>query len=185
MPKSTKPTTRTSASKSVKSKAVKEKKVVRKRSLRPKIETIVPPSPFLASFAHGHTMYQADSVLRSHPDPRKKLTIILGVSVVMTVIVIAWILNLKHIVTPDVAASKKDSDITMEFADLKKELSTTIEDVKGKLNELDSVNQASPTATVTPDVNEIMRDTFKKSVQTEETSPTSTVTPTVTPSTLP
>lgn len=185
MSKTTKPTTHKKVSKSVKLKAVKEKKVVRKRTLRPKIETVVPPSPFLASSAHGHTIYQANAVLHSHHDPRKKLTIILGVSVVMTVIVIAWILNLKRIVSPDVVASQKDSDISREFADLKKELSTTIEDVKGKLNDLDSVNQASPTSTVTPDVNEIMRDTFKKSVQTEKTSPTSIITPTITPSTLP
>lgn len=180
----------TKATKTTKaSRVVKEKKVTRKRATKIIVTTAVPDSPFLSSTAHGHTLFQADSVLAPQRDRRKHLTIILGVSTIMTIIFIAWILNIRKIVSPDVVASPEPVNSAQEFADLKKELTSTLEEVKGKINELNIDNQQSPTSTVSPEVSEEIRDTLIKSLQT--TTPTSTITPeatptlTTSPSTLP
>ena len=157
----------------------KEKKVTRKRVTKVAVRNTVPDSPFLSSTTHGHTILHADAVLAPKLDRRKHLTVILGVSTIMTIIFIAWILNIRKIVSPDVAASPEPVNSAQEFVDLKKELTSTLEEVKGKINELNIDNQPSPTSTVSPEVSEEIRESFIKSLQT--TIPTSTITPTVTP----
>ncbi len=160
-------------------KVAKEKKVTRKRATKIAVTSTVPDSPFLSSTAHGHTILQADTVLAPKLDRRKHLTVVLGVSTIMTIIFIAWILNIRKIVSPDVVASPEPVNSAQEFADLKKELTSTLEEVKGKINELNTDTQQVPTSIVPPEISEEIRESFIKSLQT--TTPTSTITPEVTP----
>lgn len=160
-------------------KTVKVKKTTHKRISKIGTATAVPDSPFLSSTTHGHAILHSDSVLAPQHDRRKHLTVILGVSTIMTIIFIAWILNVRQIVSPDVVASPEPVNSAQEFADLKKELTSTLEDVKGKINELNTVDEKNPTSTVSPEVSEEIRESFIKSLQTN--TPISTVTPQVTP----
>lgn len=172
----------------------KAKKTVRKRTVKPRsekvlLEAVVPASPALTPLSHGHSLYYPDIQFTSKPRPeyRKKQTLIigLGVSVIMTVIVIAWILNLKRIIGPEVeAASQQPVSTHSDLSDLKKELSDTLSEVKGQLSELKNINEDLPTSTVSPQTEEELRNAFKS---TAEKTVTHTNSPTTTtqPSTLP
>lgn len=179
-----------------KSAAVKEKKSVKKtakkKTVKRQVKKIpvtmpVPESPALAPLTHGHTLHYSDMQFKTNQESgyrkKQKLIIGLGVSIIMTVIVIAWILNLKKIIGPEVdAAAQAPTADYSELTELKDELSKTLSDVKVQLNELNSINEAPATSTIAPETEDELRNAFKATVEKTITEPPTRTTP---PSVLP
>lgn len=147
----------------------------------PEVFTLTP------SLAHGHTTYQLTSEFAPSRKPRRNLTIVLCVSIIMTLIVGAWILSLKKFINFDAQAAANSQSQT-DFANLKEELDSTMEEVKSQLQNLDDLKAATttPTATATPAHDEAMRDAFKNLAEQRMVTPTvSPATTSVEPSVLP
>lgn len=133
------------------------------------------------SLTHGHSTYQRDPEFIPSRRPRRNLIMVLGVSLVMVIIVVGWIVSLKRFINANVAAAPENTDRSAEFSNLKDELSSTLDDIKGQLNELDTLREETAQETVTPDANQEMKETFKNIAGEKITAPT----PTTTPATLP
>lgn len=185
----TKKRTATKSKKTVKT----VKRVSRKKAItpEPQVETIIPEVFTLTpSLTHGHTTYQLTSEFTPSRKPRRNLTIVLCVSIVMTVIVGAWILSLKRFINFDAQAASPSSQTQTDFANLKEELDSTMQEVRSQLQNLDDLKATTPTSTVPPENeqtnNKAVRDAFKnlaeKSVITNTTTPaTSTEEPAMLP----
>lgn len=174
-----------------KSTAVKEKKSVKKtakkKTVKRQVKKIpvtmpVPESPALTPLTHGHTLHYSDMQFKTNQESgyrkKQKLIIGLGVSIIMTAIVIAWILNLKKIIGPEVDASTQaQTPAYSDLTDLKKELTDTLSEVKGQLNELNNINEVPATSTIAPDTEEELRNAFKAKVEKTVTEPPTSTTP--------
>jgi hypothetical protein len=142
--------------------------------------TLVSPS-----LSHGHSVYQQNSSFK--PSQRKKHSLIIGVGVstIMTLIIIAWIINLKSVISsPQVDINlENQTPAQADLSDLKKELTDTLSEVKGHLNDLKSLEEETVTGTVAPDTEAEIRDAFKSSLEDEDNTdtPTSSVSPSVLP----
>ncbi len=134
----------------------------------PSFEAAIP------SLAHGHAVHlPGQGMLKSQDRRRQQLILTVCVSVVMVVIMAAWIVNLKRLIEPDPAvASTPASAPEIDFEDLKKQLTASLSEVKGNLDDLKpSEVPGTPTSAATP---------------AETQAPTSTIAPsTISPSTLP
>lgn len=172
--------------------ATKAKKTVRKKAVKHQpetvhVETAVPVSPALTPLSHGHSLYYSDMHFKTEhkAEHRKKQNLIigLGVSIIMTAIVIAWILNLKKLIGPEVdAASQTQTPNYSDLSDLKKELTDTLSEVKGQLNELNTITEEPATSTIAPDTEEELRNAFKATAgKTITEQPTATTPPAVLP----
>ena len=168
------------------------KKTVKKSTAKHQVKKItvaipVPESPPLTPLTHGHTLHYSDMHFKTNQESghrkKQRLIIGLGVSIIMTAIVIAWILNLKKLIGPEVdAAAQAPTTDYSELTKLKDELSKTLSDVKVQLNELQNIDQEPATATITPETEEELRNAFKATVEKTITEPPTSTTP---PSNLP
>ncbi len=123
------------------------------------------------SLAHGHSVHQYGSPHYHHvADRRQRLIVTVGISVIMVVIVTAWILNLNRIISSDMQIPVPAGANQVDFETLKQQLSTSLSEVRGNLGSLGELT--NPTATVTPSA-------------TPAIIPSSSVTPSTLPSTLP
>lgn len=150
------------------------------------LETRVPEFTLVSpSLSHGHSVYQQNS--KFQPTQRKKHSLIIGVgvSVIMTLIVIAWIINLKSVISSPRFDSNLENQTPAQadLSDLKKELTETLSEVKGHLNDLKSLEEDTVTGVVTPDTETEIRDAFKSSLDKADNTeiPTSTTSPSVLP----
>ncbi len=144
--------------------------------IAPEIFTLTP------SITHGHTSYEINShhVIPKRR-PHRKLVITFGVSVIMVIIMGAWIFSLKHSISVRLNQAKVVSDKPTDFENLKKELDSSLAEVKGQLNKLEDTTEI-PTAVASPDVNEDVKNTFKAIAGQKITMP---ITPTAEPAILP
>lgn len=165
----------------------KSSKVLKQQNEEIRIEAALPASPALAPLTHGHSLYypniQFKPEHKSQHRKKQNLVIGLGVSVIMTVIVIAWILNLKKLIGPEVdAAAEQPTTNYSDLTELKNELTDTLSEVKGQLNELKNMSEEPATSTIAPETEEALRDAFKATVEKTVTeTPTSSVSPTTLP----
>ncbi len=170
-----------------KAKKTVRKKTVKRQSEIVQLETTVPVSPALAPLTHGHSLYYSDMHFKTEHKAehrkKQKLIIGLGVTIIMTAIVVAWILNLKKLIGPEVdAATQAQTPSYSDLSDLKKELTDTLSEVKGQLNELNTITEQPATSTITPETEEELRNAFKATVEKTITEQPTATTP---PSTLP
>ncbi|MCX6793234.1 MAG: hypothetical protein NTY12_04370 [Candidatus Falkowbacteria bacterium] len=112
------------------------------------------------SIAHGHSPFQLeelDKKTKKIDDRSQRLIMYIGVSLIMVVIVVFWIINLKSSLGPDafsitsVNGTKKET--TADFENLKNDLSNSISEVKGQINSLEEIakqKEAVPTSTANP-----------------------------------
>lgn len=127
---------------------------------------VLPDGP---SLTHGHSIHDYAAPHRRR-DRRQHLFVISSISLIMTVIIIAWIMNLNRIIEADMPVPVPAAANQVDFATLKQQLSTSLAEVKGNLSSLSDL--AAPTNAVTPSASPAV-------------IPSSTVTPATLPSTLP
>jgi hypothetical protein len=139
-----------------KNQVTKKKVSTAKKSPRKKVAAPLAPITMTGnSVAHGHTSYDHNADLKLN-DKNKKLIMWLGVSVIMAAVVIGWILNLNQIVNSNAfVITPTNSQASVDFDNLKKNLEETIGEVKGGFKDLESLtpsSTATPTTTITPSV---------------------------------
>lgn len=104
--------------------------------------------PVAAPLAHGHAVHSHHLDRAHHPNVRKqRLAMILSISLIMTVIVIAWAMNLRRIISQSAQAAPQNPNRQADFKALREELDATFGQVKSSLSELNAI---TPTSTVTP-----------------------------------
>ncbi len=128
----------------------KKKKAPTKR--RSKIESGAPlVSTKLSSepLVHGHSSHNDSAHIRSaHEEKNQKLIMWIGISSIMTLLVVIWILNLNHIVDAEEVLPRKSGNQNVDFGTLKKDLSETLNKVKDDIKQF---NQPTTTTnTVVP-----------------------------------
>lgn len=170
-----KKTTRSRSTHSRKKKVVEEQAPFSTPVPLPDVFTLTP------SLTHGHSTYQRDSDFMPSRRPRRNLIVVLGVSLVMVIIVGAWIFSLKRFINANVVAAPENTDRSAEFSSLKDELSSTLDDIKVQLDELDTLREETTQETVTPDANQEMQETFKNIAGEKITAPTSSTAPATLP----
>jgi len=109
------------------------------------------------SIAHGHAPYHhnlVDKPVKKLDERSQRLIMYIGISLIMVVIVIFWIMNLKHIMGPDAfsitASSSVNSKTKSDFDNLKSDLTKTLSEVKGEIKNLEDLSKQIPTSTASP-----------------------------------
>ncbi len=126
------------------------------------------------SLAHGHAVHDHSAAFHHRNHRKNQLIMSLGIGVIMTGLIVAWILNLNRLIggQADAASRETKSNSSAEFSTLRQELSSTLAEVKSGIEDLKQIETA-PTSTTAPDT----------------AYPTDTASPTVTqpavPATLP
>lgn len=148
-------------------KLIKKKKLPRsKKTLRPKVQAKSKESAVLlsteisgTSITHGHTSYHHPIIehkTKKIDDKSQRLIMYVGVSLIMTVIVVVWILNLKHTLGPNafsiMPASTENSATATDFEALKTNLTKSLDQVKGEIKDLEDLSKTGVTATATPEL---------------------------------
>lgn len=172
---------RTKAKKAIGAKA--EKKPVRRKAASarkpraPRTTTAeelsrdpLPEVAAVPSLTHGHSIHHYGLAQPRPRDRRQHLMIIVSISVIMAVIMFAWIMNLNRIIESDMPVPVPAAANQVDFATLKEQLSTSLAEVKDNLSSLGDL--ADTTSTITPSASPAL-------------SPTTSVTPSALPSTLP
>lgn len=146
-----------------------KKKITRRPSTRrPKSPTVVPQAPVLApSLAHGHAVHHPGLAAPGSRNRHQRLFMILGVTVVVSLLLVAWILNLKTIINATMASSPKNVANQKDFGKLKEELSATLSDVKGQIGDLKTIANETPTATAIPASDEKVKEALRAAAQQE------------------
>jgi hypothetical protein len=127
---------------------IKKKKAPTKR--RSKIESGAPlVSTVLTSepLVHGHSSHDDSARVRSaHEEKNQKLIMWIGISSIMTLIVVLWIMNLNHIVDAEEILPRKSENQNVDFGTLKKDLSETLSKVKDDIKQLNQPTTVTSTA---------------------------------------
>lgn len=144
-------------------KTKKSVKTARSRKAAPLAVVEMPGS----SVAHGHAPHDISLTHDHSKEKNKRLVMWIGVSVIMTAVVIAWILNLKQLLGPDAfSLTPRGSQLDVDFESLKQGLRETMGEVKSSVQNLETI---APTTTAAPAMTPV----------------TSTITPSAQPNTLP
>lgn len=162
------PRTKSIASSSTRKKAApKKKRTTRSRKAAEPISFSAPMGA--TSLAHGHSVHDADASFHHRSERKQRLIIGLGVGVIMTVIIVAWILNLNQLISGQADASAQETPASsVDLKELREQLSSTLAEVKTGIQDLKTI-EAMPTETVAP----------------ETSAPTSTASPAVSPTVMP
>ena len=96
---------------------------------------------------------------------------------VVSILLVAWILNLKTIINATMASSPKNAANQQDFGKLKEELSATLSDVKGQIGELKTIANEPITATATPATDDVAEALRAAAQQEIKRSPSSSAIP--------
>ncbi len=100
----------------------------------------------------------------------------------MTLILIAWIINLRSVLGPDVEASAKPKTASeIDFEKFKNELNDTMNDVKDNLRDFKEIGSELVTDTAAPDPSASALDKFRDRLEAGQSPSTSAVTPATLP----
>lgn len=189
MPRAKKTDNITPVKKTVKKRTVKKTTATRKKATPKKMAVLEQPKitpeifTLTPSVTHGHTAYEVNHhVVIPKRRPHRNLVITFGVSVIMVIIVGAWILSLKRLINIRVSEASQVSKPQADFKDLKEELDSSLSEMKGQLKKFDDT-PAEVTPTVeNSQVNEDVKQTFKAIAGQKITMP---ITPSAEPAVLP
>lgn len=185
----------TAVKKTVKKKTTHKKITVRKKQKKIVTESVLPVAPLpplpeiftiSPTISHGHSTYEFNSEFTPRRRPRRSLVMVFGVSVIMVLIVVGWIMNLKQFINANVVAAPENNERQADFANLKEELNTTLGEIKGQLNELNEFDETTPIedsrATQTEDSSASIKDVFKEMAEKEAASTITSTNPPATQS---
>lgn len=124
-----------------------------------------------ASITHGHSAYQHPTIEhkpKKLDDKSQRLIMYVGISLIMTVIVVFWILNLKHTLGPDAfsitAPASEDPKTKTDFESLKNNLSKSLSEVQSEIKNLEDLSKTKSTEPV-------ITSTTTPAIITSEASP--------------
>ncbi len=126
-------------------KTLKKKRVSAKRPSRAKKPALVfvPSEIKTDSVAHGHSVHHHN--IKPHASGRfdersQKLVMWLGISAIMTAVIVLWILNLNRIVGADSssAAGTEKTTPNSDFQQLSRDLKQTLSEVRTGLEKLET-----------------------------------------------
>lgn len=184
MPRSATPKTTKKTTAKKKSTGVRKprKKVVSEDVFPVPLQPLPESFSLTPSLTHEHTTYQVDIPVSASQKPRRHLVVVFCISVIMVIIVGAWIMNLRRFINQSAEASPETIERQSDFANLKAELDSTLGEIKTQLDNLDEIRaEEAPEPTPTPE-NEEMKKIFEGKAHEKSITPTtSTVTPTNTP----
>lgn len=143
------------------------------------------PETFIISpsLMHGHTIHESNTHQTPNQKPRRHLVVVFCISVIMVIIVGAWIMNLRRFINQNATAAPENSQRQTDFVNLKAELDSTLGEIRGQLDKFDEIKEAETIApTATPGSEEKIKKIFEEKAQESTTTTvTSPVTPTQTP----
>lgn len=164
--------------------ATKKKPAPRARRSVKHFAKELPESIASPSVAHGYTSYQhKDTLGKTITDEKnQRLIIWIGVSAIMTIIVVIWILNLNNLIEPQTLSAQDSKDRpALDVQTLKTELKDTLSQVRDDMKNLQqfsaitqSITPSTAPATISPSATPSVTSSMSPSV-----------TPTATPNTLP
>lgn len=107
------------------------------------------------SMTHGHSPYHhrpAEITKKKIDDHSKNLIMYIGISFIMVVIVIFWIISLKSSLGSNTlfpqSESKNEPDQQADFQELKDNFSKTLSEVKGEIKSLEEAAKVAPATSV-------------------------------------
>ncbi len=96
---------------------------------------------------HGHSSHDDSAHIRSaHEEKNQKLIMWIGISSLMTLIVVLWIMNLNRIVDAEEILPRKSDNQNVDFSTLKKDLSETLTKVKSDIKQFNQPGTVTTTA---------------------------------------
>lgn len=158
------------------------KKVVQEEGypvpLQPLPETFV----IAPSLTHSHTTHESSAHQTPTRKPRRHLVVVFCISVIMMIIVGAWIINLRRFINHNATAASESSQRQTDFANLKAELDSTLGEIRGQLDKLDEITEGETVEPTETQSNEEIQKIFAEKAQEAVTS---TENPAVTPAETP